>query len=171
MNKKTIITILLALIAMAGQGQEIKMNFYRWIHMKSFFNKIYYAFSKTENGINLTNQKGDFSRGKIIEIVAGFELGIASALAAIPTLFFIRNYFDYIIIIPLFLFGVIFYFVRRYVKNYIWDEPDKNLCDQFEDSLNVLKWLIIGILTALCSFFCAIGGGIMFFLALFQCYT
>jgi len=29
MNKKTIITILLALIAMAGQGQEIKMNFYR----------------------------------------------------------------------------------------------------------------------------------------------
>ena len=139
--------------------------------MKSFFNKIYYAFSKTENGINLSNQKGDFSRGKIIEIVAGFELGIASALTAIPTLFFIRNYFDYIIIIPLFLFGVIFYFVRRYVKNYIWDEPDKNLCDQFEDSLNVLKWLIIGILTALCSFFCAIGGGIMFFLALFQCYT
>lgn len=29
MNKKTIITILLALIAMAGQGQEIKMIFYR----------------------------------------------------------------------------------------------------------------------------------------------
>ena len=36
----------------------------------------------------------------IIEIIAGFELGIGALIASIPTYLFIRNYFDYIVAIP-----------------------------------------------------------------------
>ncbi|WP_033147476.1 hypothetical protein [Prevotella sp. P6B1] len=68
--------------------------------IKHFFNKIYYAHLKIENEVRLTKSKSDFSWGMIIEIIAGFELGIGAFTASIPTYLFIRNYFDYIVAIP-----------------------------------------------------------------------
>ena len=79
-----------------------------------FFNKIYYAFSKTEDWINHSKTKGDYSRGVMNETLAAFELGIACLLASIPNYLFIRNYFDYIIIIPLLLFIGILFLVKTF---------------------------------------------------------
>lgn len=139
--------------------------------MKTFFNKIYYAFSKAERWINLTNRKGDFSRGKILEIITGFELGITFLFTSFPTYFFVRDYLDYIIIIPISMFVGFLYFTRKYVKKYVWNEPDMSLWNQFDDTLVITKWIIIGIITAFCSFICVIGGGIIFVLTLFQIYN
>lgn len=135
-----------------------------------FFNKIYYAFSKTEDWIDLTKKRGDFSGGWMLEIIAGFEFGIACLLASIPTYLFVRNYFNYIITIPLLAFIVILFIVQRFTKKYIWYIPNKSLWKQFDEDVIIPLWVAIGIVTNLCSLICAIGGGILFYLSLFHIY-
>lgn len=138
--------------------------------MNIFFNKIYYAFSKTEDWINLTKKRGDFSGGWMLEIIAGFEFGIACLLASIPTYLFVRNYFNYIITIPLLSFIVILFIVQRFTKKYIWYIPNKSLWKQFDEDVIIPLWVAIGFVTNLCSLICAIGGGILFYLSLFHIY-
>lgn len=138
--------------------------------MKLFFNKIYYAFSKTERWISLTKRKGDFSWGIILDVIIGFELGISCIIASIPTFLFIRNYFDYIVAIPFVVAGCTFYLIHKYVKKRRWESPDKSLWSQFDMNVVIPKWLIIGFFTSICSFLCALGGGILFGLSLFHIY-
>ena len=118
--------------------------------MKLFFNKIYYAFSKTERWISLTKRKGDFSWGIILDVIIGFELGISCIIASIPTFLFIRNYFDYIVAIPFVVEGCTFYLIHKYVKKRRWESPDKSLWSQFDMNVVIPKWLIIGFFTSIC---------------------
>ena len=138
--------------------------------MKLFFNKIYYAFSKTERWMNLTKRKGDFSWGVLLDIFEGYELGISFALASLPTFLFIRNSFEYIIALPFAIFFCIFILLRRIVNKRKWEELDKSLWKQFEDNIVIPEWIAIGIITAIFSIICAIGGGILFFLSIFHVY-
>ena len=138
--------------------------------MKIFFNKIYYAFSKTEKGINLTKRKGDFSWGILLDIFIGFELGISLIVASLPTFLFIRNYFDYIVAIPFAIAFCILYLLNRYVKKMNWEKPDKKLWQQFDENVVIPEWIAIGIITIICSYVCAIGGGILFFMSIFHIY-
>lgn len=135
-----------------------------------FFNKIYYAYSKIENEVRLTKSKSDFSWGMIIEIIAGFELGIGGFIASIPTYLFIRNYFDYIVAIPFALLALNVILLRRYVFKIMWVEPNQELWEKYEKELSVFKWYIIGIITEICSVCCALGGGFLFMLSLFHIY-
>ena len=139
-----------------------------------FFNKIYYAYSKIENEVRLTKSKSDFSWGMIIEIIAGFELGIGALIASIPTYLFIRNYFDYIVAIPFALLALNVILLRRYVFKIMWvepnQEPNQELWEKYEKELSVFKWYIIGIITEICSVCCALGGGLLFMLSLFHIY-
>lgn len=138
--------------------------------MKIFFNKIYYAFSKTERWINLTKRKGDFSWGILLDIFAGFEFGISTTMASLLTYMFIKNYCNYIIIIPFALLFIFYYIIRKYVKKENWEVIDKQLWPIFEEDVFIPKWIAIGIITELFSFVCAIGGGLLFFLSLFHIY-
>ena len=105
-----------------------KFLFFSFIYkMKLYFNKIYYAFSKTERWMNLTKRKGDFSWGLLLDIFEGFELGISFALASLPTFLFIRNSFEYIIVIPFVLFFCILILLRRIVNKRKWEELDRSL--------------------------------------------
>lgn len=138
--------------------------------MKLFFNKIYYAFSKTERGMNLTKRKGDFSWGLLLDIFEGFELGISFALASLPTFLFIRNSFEYIVAIPFVILFCIFILLRRTVNKRKWEELDRSLWKQFDNNIDIPEWIAIGIITAICSIICAIGGGLLFFLSIFHIY-
>ncbi len=138
--------------------------------MKLYFNKIYYAFSKTERWMNLTKRKGDFSWGLLLDIFEGFELGISFALASLPTFLFIRNSFEYIIVIPFVLFFCILIFLRRIVNKRKWEELDRSLWKRFDNNIDIPEWIAIGIITAICSIICAIGGGLLFFLSIFHIY-
>lgn len=138
--------------------------------MKIFFNKIYYAFSKTERWGNLTKRKGDFSWIILLDIFVGFELGISLAVASLPTFLFIKNYFDYIVAIPFALAFFIHFLLNRYVKKMDWEKPDKKMWQQFDESVVIPEWIAIGIITIVSSYICAIGGGILFFLSIFHIY-
>lgn len=137
--------------------------------MKIFFNKIYYAFSKTERWVNLTKRKGDFSWIILLDIYVGFEMGISLAVASLPTFLFIKNYFDYIIVIPFAIAFCINCLLDRFIKKN-WEKPDESLWPQFEEEIAVPEWIAIGIITLICSYACAIGGGILFFLSIFHIY-
>ena len=106
----------------------------------------------------------------MLDILEGFELGISLALASLPTYLFIRNYFDYIVAIPFILFICIRFLIGRYVKKKGWEIPDMELWQQFDNDVVIPEWIAIGTITAICSFFCAIGGGLLFFFSLFHIY-
>ena len=138
--------------------------------MKLIFNKIYYAYSKTERWINQTKRKGDFSWGIIIDVIVGFELGISFAIASIPTFLFVRNYFDYIVVIPFSIAGCVFFLIHGFVKKQEWECPDKSLWPQFDKTIIIPEWIAIGVVTFICSLFCVLGGGLLFGLSLFHIY-
>ena len=139
--------------------------------MRLFFNKIYYACSKTERWINQTKCKGDFSWGLIIDIIVGFELGISFAIASVPTFLFVSNYFDYIVVIPVLIASCVFFFINRYVNKMELECPDKSLWPQFDKIVIIPEWIAIGIVTFICSLICVLGGGLLFGLSLFHIYS
>ncbi|MBR1557199.1 MAG: hypothetical protein IJ647_05510 [Prevotella sp.] len=135
-----------------------------------FFNKIYYAFSKTETWINLTKRKGDLSWLSLLDTLVGFEMGISLAVASLPTFLFIKNYFDYIVAIPFAIAFIIHFLINRYVKKMELEKPDKKLWQQFDESVIIPEWIAIGIITMISSYICAIGGGMLFFLSILHIY-
>ena len=138
--------------------------------MRMFFNKIYYAFSKTETWINLTKRKGDLSWLSLLDTLVGFEMGISLAVASLPTFLFIKNYFDYIVAIPFAIAFIIHFLINRYVKKMELEKPDKKLWQQFDESVIIPEWIAIGIITMISSYICAIGGGMLFFLSILHIY-
>lgn len=140
--------------------------------MRLFFNKIYFAFSKTERWISRNKEQGDFSWGRLLDILVGFRLGISSAIAALLTFLFVKNFFSYAVAIPFILLISICYFTGRYVSKMKWDEPpNKEMWQQFEKDVIVPEWVAIGIITLICSYVCAMAGGILFFFSIFHIYA
>jgi hypothetical protein len=130
--------------------------------MKEKIYKIFMAFSKRESAMNIMGKKGGLSWKVVIEMMANFQIGIASGVSGLICLLSLHKCFDYYFVIPLVMTVVILFFLERTAKRNLWRKIDKELVS-YPVNINVTLWFIIGILVFIMSILCALGGLFLLF--------
>ena len=125
--------------------------------MKEIIYRIFIAFSKIESAMNIMGKKGGLSWKVVIEMMANFQVGIASGVSGLICLLSIHKRFDYYFVIPLGMTVVILFFLERAAKRNLWRKIDKELVS-YPVNINVTLWSIIGILVFIMSILCALAG-------------
>ena len=124
--------------------------------MKEIIYRIFIAFSKIESAMNIMGKKGGLSWKVVIEMMANFQVGVASGVSGLICLL-IHKRFDYYFVIPLGMTVVILFFIERAAKRNLWRKIDKDL-GSYPVNINVTLWSIIGILVFIMSILCALAG-------------
>lgn len=124
--------------------------------MKEIIYRIFIAFSKIESAMNIMGKKGGLSWKVVIEMMANFQVGIASGVSGLICLL-IHKRFDYYFVIPLGMTVVILFFLERAAKRNLWRKIDKELVS-YPVNINVTLWFIFGILVFIMSILCALAG-------------
>ena len=124
--------------------------------MKEIIYRIFIAFSKIESAMNIMGKKGGLSWKVVIEMMANFQVGIASGVSGLICLL-IHKRFDYYFVIPLGMTIVILFFLERAAKRNLWRKIDKDL-GSYPVNINVTLWFIFGILVFIMSILCALAG-------------
>ena len=125
--------------------------------MKEIIYRIFIAFSKIESAMNIMGKKGGLSWKVVIEMMANFQVGIASGVSGLICLLSFHKRFDYYFVIPLGMTIVILFFLERAAKRNLWRKIDKDL-GSYSVNINVTLWFIIGILVFIMSILCALTG-------------
>ena len=125
--------------------------------MKEIIYRIFIAFSKIESAMNIMGKKGGLSWKVVIEMMANFQIGIASGVSGLICLLSFHKRFDYYFVIPLGMTIVILFFLERAAKRNLWRKIDKDL-GSYSVNINVTLWFIIGILVFIMSILCALTG-------------
>ena len=106
--------------------------------MKELLNKIYYSFYKCEECFFPYGRKGGYSSVVMIEMLASYQFGIASAFSAVTSLF---------------------------TKKKVWKEPNEEIIALYkEKGIDAINWFLIGIIVWLLSKLCVFGGIILLIL-------
>ena len=138
--------------------------------MKEFLNKIYYSFCKCEECFFPYGRKGGYSSVVMIEMLASYQFGIASAFSAVTSLVyltFIRRPFGYYFLIPILTAIIGFCILNYYTKKKVWKEPNEEIIALYkEKGIDVINWFTIGIFVWLLSKLCVFGGIILLILCL-----
>ena len=138
--------------------------------MKELLNKIYYSFYKCEEFFFPYGRKGGYSSVVIIEMLASYQIGIASALSAVTSLLyltFIRRPFGYYFLIPILTAIIGFCILDYFTKKKVWKEPNEEIIALYkEKGVDVINWFIIGIFVWLLSKLCVFGGIILLIFSL-----
>ena len=133
--------------------------------MKEFLNKIYYSFYKFEEFFFSYGRKGGYSSVVMIEMLASYQIGIASAFSAVTSLLyltFIRRPFDYFFLIPILTAIIGFCILDYFTKKKVWKEPNEEIIAHYkEKGIDAINWFIIGIFVWLLSKLCVFGGIIL----------
>lgn len=125
--------------------------------MKEIIYRIFIAFSKIESAMNIMGKKGGLSWKVVIEMMANFQVGIASGVSGLICLLSFHKRFDYYFVIPLGMTIAILFFLERAAKRNLWRKIDKDL-GSYSVNINVTLWFIIGILVFIMSILCALTG-------------
>lgn len=125
--------------------------------MKEIIYRIFIAFSKIESAMNIMGKKGGLSWKVVIEMMANFQVGVASGVSGLICLLSFHKRFDYYFVIPLGMTIVILFFLERAAKRNLWRKIDKDL-GSYSVNINVTLWFIIGILVFIMSILCALTG-------------
>jgi hypothetical protein len=107
--------------------------------------------------MNIMGKKGGLSWKVVIEMMANFQVGIASGVSGLICLLSIHKRFDYYFVIPLGMTVVILFFLERAAKRNLWRKIDKELVS-YPVNINVTLWFIFGILVFIMSILCALAG-------------
>lgn len=115
--------------------------------------------------MNIMGKKGGLSWKIVIEMMANFQVGIASGVSGLICLLSIHKRFDYYFVIPLGMTIVILFFLERTAKRKLWRKIDKELVS-YPANINVILWFILGILVFIMSILCALVGLFLLFWSL-----
>ena len=106
----------------------------------------------------------------MIEMLASYQFGIASAFSAVTSLVyltFIRRPFGYYFLIPILTAIIGFCILNYYTKKKVWKEPNEEIIALYkEKGIDVINWFTIGIFVWLLSKLCVFGGIILLILCL-----